>query len=218
MRKKKKVWIALVLMALFMGADVSGTIAYYWAVREGVRSDRLAAHKTAVILFSNFDANGKLDEETLRRIHHAVESLRQRDSLLIICCGGARPQTGQYGSLLMQDYLLEQGFEPSSIVAETNSNSTRSNIRSAAAVLESRRIAEATLISSPIHLPRVRHIASMATGTITFHYSAYPLDHGKPPANPATIYLQIHHEWAAWLVDVLLPDDVYNELLNRLRS
>ena len=104
LQNRKKAWTIVIFLLVI--TDLFGTAGYYWAVRDGARSDRLAAHKTAVILFSNFDADGKLDEETLRRIHHAVESIRQQDSHLILCCGGARPQSERYGTLLMRDYLL----------------------------------------------------------------------------------------------------------------
>ena len=218
MTKRKRSRVGLILIALFVAADVSGTVGHYWVVREGVRSDRLPTHRIAVILFSGFDADGKLDGETLRRIHHAVESVAQEDSCLILCCGGARPQSGRSGSLLMRDYLLERGYNPSSVVAETTSNSTRSNIRTAAAILGSSNVGEATLISSPIHLPRVRHTATRESGGIAFDFTAYPLEHGKPPVNPATVYCQIHHEWVAWVAEAILPDAVYHNLLNRFRS
>ncbi|NPV05206.1 MAG: YdcF family protein [Syntrophaceae bacterium] len=193
-------------------------MGYYWLHREGISSDRMTAHRTAVILFSGFDVDGNIDDETLRRIHHAVEYVNQKDSGLILCCGGARPQSGSYGSLFMRDYLLRLGYDPASVVAETISNSTHSNIRGAIAILRERNVREATLVSSPIHLPRVKHVASREKGSIEFDYSAYPLDHGRPPASLATIYCQIHHEWAAWLADMLLPDGLYTHLLNRLRS
>jgi uncharacterized SAM-binding protein YcdF (DUF218 family) len=168
------------------------------------------------VLFNDFDAVGEPDAETLRRIRHAVEVVRPAAGV-IVCAGGARPHSGRFGSLRMEAYLVANGFDPERILVETSSKSTHSNLSAAAAVLSRSNIDSATIVSSPVHLPRVEYLAAQLASTTAFGFSAYGLDRADPPVSFPTIFWQIQHELAAWAAEILLTQGWQDWIIDRMR-
>jgi uncharacterized SAM-binding protein YcdF (DUF218 family) len=217
-RKRNKAAIPVILIALLIAADLFCTFAFYLFVQDGIRSDPRSNSSHAVVLFSGFDAAGKLDSETIRRLNHTVEHAKRTGNGLIICCGGARPRSGEYGSLHMRDYLLKLGFDPATVISETLSNSTHSNLYFAAMILEKHGIRDATVISSPAHMLRIKSIAAASGEQVVYQFAPYSYQNCVPPVEWNTIYRQIHHEFAAILASAVLPDRYYVQLLNWIRS
>ena len=65
--KRNKATIPVILIALLIAADLFCTIAFYLIVHDDIRPVSLPAPPNTVILFNGFDADGKLNDETLRR-------------------------------------------------------------------------------------------------------------------------------------------------------
>ena len=217
MKLKKIKWALIVLLA-FLGADAlvaAGYLAYCDATRLKI-SPKITHH--LVVLFSGFGDSGTIDEETERRLNKAANLSQHAPTANILCIGGARPESGRYGTLLMRNYLVSLGFDPTRILTEMHSNSSQSNILAATQILHQMGIAEATLISSPIHLPRLKYLADRVSPEIEFHLIPYGFKTSRPPISTATIYRQIHHELAAFMLDWLLPESCFSRLINFFRA
>lgn len=205
------------LIGFALIADLGLASWYYGLVRGRQDHLRTAHAHHVVVLFNDFDSTGGPDAETRRRLRHAVDLVRH-SSGLIVCAGGARPHTGRFGSELMRERMIAEGFDPERILLETMSNSTRSNLRSAAAVLQRQGIQTATIVSSPVHLVRVEHLASNLTAAITFGFSAYDPEHADPPVSRLAMFWQIQHELAAWAVEFLVPEVWQSAMIDRMRA
>jgi len=80
------------------------------------------------------------------------------------------------------------------------------------------RVERAVVVSSPIHLPRLRQMIAKDNAGIIFDVVGYDLGQCKPRLHWQSVYWQIHHEFAAWLMNAILSDDGYDELMNKLRA
>ncbi len=130
----------------------------------------------------------------------------------------ARLKSGRYGALLMRDQFIALGFDPTRVMAETSSNSSKSNIIAATRIFEKRGTSEATLISSPIHLSRLRYLISKLPLEIEYNFATYTFDTCNPEISWLSIYHQIHHEFTAILLGTILPDRCYVWLIDVYRS
>jgi uncharacterized SAM-binding protein YcdF (DUF218 family) len=170
-----------------------------------------------VVLFSGFGDNRGIDSETLRRLNHAHRLVKDSAQAKIICVGGARPRTNRFGSLLMRDYLSGLGYHPSRIITETGSNSSQSNIFAATQILEERKVPNATLVSSPIHLLRLKWMLGKMAPKMEYHFRPYHFRDADPSISWLTIYRQIHHEFAAFIAGAILSNRSYKRLIDFLR-
>lgn len=209
--------LAIRLAVLLVLCDLAASLAYlYIAVSMNPErpGDRWEA---AVVLFSDFDARGGVDEETLRRLNATLDLYRGEAVPLIVCSGGARPSTGRYGSVSMRQCLIERGVPDDRVFAESRSNHTRRNIRESGQALQRMNVSRAVVVSSPVHLPRLRHLVSGESG-IAFDLAAYRLRDSEPPIRWPSLYWQIHHEFAAWLSHIVLPGETLDLWIDRTRA
>jgi uncharacterized SAM-binding protein YcdF (DUF218 family) len=203
-----------ILLVLY---DLAASFAYLYLAVSMNPELPAARWEAAVILFSDFDVNGNIDEETLRRLNATLDLYRREAVPLIVCSGGARRWAYRDGSAAMRQYLIERGLPDDKVLAEGLSNHTRRNLRESEHVLRRMNLSRAVVISSPVHLPRLRHLVSGQSG-IAFDLAAYRLRDGEPSVSWVSLYGQIHHEFAAWLVDILLPDETMDSWVDRIRN
>jgi uncharacterized SAM-binding protein YcdF (DUF218 family) len=208
---------AVQLAALLLFCDLAASLAYLFTA-VSMNPERPGARwEATVVLFSDFDAGGGIDAETRRRLNAALDLYRREAVPLIICSGGARPSTGRYGSVSMRQHLIERGVPADRVLAECRSNHTRSNVREAGQALQRMGVSRAVLVSSPVHLPRLRYLASGESG-IAFDLAAYRLKDSEPPIHWQSLYWQLHHEFAARLAHIVLPGETLDLWIDRIRA
>lgn len=208
---------AVLLIVLLALCDLAATILF---VRSGVSmvpDHPIAPWETAVVLFSDFGLYGDLDEESLRRLNFVLDLHRNGGVTLIICSGGARPSKNLYGSFLMKRYLVERGVEESRIIEENRSNNTLGNLRETRNILRQMNVPRAVVVSSPIHLPRLKGLISNFNSPVFLDTTAYSLQTSDPPIAWDTLYKQAHHEFAACLASAVLSEDFLLRLINLIR-
>lgn len=76
----------------------------------------------------------------------------------------------------------------------------------------------ATLVSSPLHIYRIRGLLRDRSGSLRVFLAAYGYGDCRPEIEWATLWGQTHYEWGARLLGLILPGRVYERLLEFIRS
>ncbi|MBQ2991306.1 MAG: YdcF family protein [Clostridia bacterium] len=106
-----------------------------------------------IVLGAQVKADGTPSVALERRLTAALESYRQ-DRQLIIVCGAQGANEPRAEGDVMRDWLLERGVPEEDVVAETASFNTRENLTYARAIMESRGLSEALIVTSDYHVAR----------------------------------------------------------------
>lgn len=205
----------VVLLAL---CDLAATFFFVRAGVSMVPDHSSAPWEAAVVLFSDFGPYGGLDDESLRRLNFALDLHRIGHAPVIICSGGARPSRNLNGSTFMRRYLVERGIEEARVIEENRSNHTLGNLEHTREILLRMHVSRAVVVSSPIHLPRLKRLTSRSDTALFFDVTAYDLQQSDPPIAWYTVYWQVHHEFAAMLADTVFSADFHNRLINLIRA
>jgi len=155
--------------------------------------------------------------ETLRRINYALKLYHKGLIKNIICVGGARPSKNFYGAEIMRQIFLASGIPENRLWSEQISNDTQSNWCEASKIIKQQKFKSVTLISSPLHLFRLKHILSQQND-LNFSLNPYPYSDSEPRINLLELWLDIHYEWTAFILLKILPHSVYRKIINILRS
>jgi len=209
---------AVLIAVLLALCDLAATFLF---VRVGV--SMVPDHSTSpweagVVLFSDFGPYGGLDDESLRRLNFVLDLHRSGHAPFIICSGGARPSQNLHGSAFMKRFLVERGTEEARVIEENRSNHTLANLTESRNILQRMHLSRAVVVSSPIHLPRLKGLTSHTDNAVFFDATAYDLQHSDPPIAWHTVYRQVHHEFAALLASTFFSVDLYEGLINLIRA
>jgi uncharacterized SAM-binding protein YcdF (DUF218 family) len=210
--------IAALVVVILTLCDLSATFFFVRAGVSMVSDHSSVPWEAAVVLFSDFGPYGGLDDESLRRLHFALELHRIGYTSVIICSGGARPSRNLHGSAFMKQRLVESGVEVARVIEENRSNHTLGNLEQTREILRRMHLSRAVVVSSPIHLPRVKRLTSRFETTTRFDTLAYDLQQCDPPIAWHTVYWQVHHEFAAILADTVFSSNFHNRLINLIRA
>lgn len=96
-----------------------------------------------------------------RRLTAALSAYEKKPQLVIACGaqGGNEPRAE---GDVMRDWLLARGVPPEHVVAETASFNTRENLAYAKAIMESRGLQTALVVTSDYHVPRALALCRQA--------------------------------------------------------
>ena len=219
---KKTILYSFLILSILIFADIIASFLWFNSIikKEHSRFDK-KAHACVLFMGSfakNYTGVGK---DTLRRIHHAV-NLYNKDLIDgILCVGGSRPNKHVFGSEMTKDTLIELGVPPEKIFTETNSYDSISNWRMATRIIEANQWKTVVVISSPLHVYRLRKIISdepMKHLNVFFSpYSYQPYKDTTLNLSSFEIWRQIKHEWVAYLINYILPDSLYRSILRFFR-
>ncbi|MBP7032763.1 MAG: YdcF family protein [Syntrophobacterales bacterium] len=210
--------IAALLVVLLALCDLAATFIYVRAGVSMVAEQSHASWEAAVVLFSDFGPYGGMDDESLRRLNFALDLYRSGHAPVIICSGGARPSRNLHSSAFMKRYLVERGIEEARVIEEGRSNHTLGNLNETRDFLRRMHVSRVVVVSSPIHLPRVKGLISRSDTAIFFDATAYDLQQCDPPIVWHTVYRQVHHEFAALLAGTFFSADLYESLIKLIRA
>jgi len=209
---------AFFIAVLFALCDLAATFLFVRAGVSMVPDYSPAPWEAAIVLFSDFGPYGGLDDESLRRLNFVLDLHRSGHAPIIICTGGARLSRNAHGSAFMKRYLVEHGIDESRVIEENRSNHTLGNLTETRDILQRMHLSRAVVVSSPIHLPRLKGLTSHTASAVSFDATAYDLQQCEPPIAWHIIYQQVHHEFAALLASTFLAADLYEGLINRIRA
>ena len=206
----------IIALAALLLLDLGAVMAYLaWCdasvARNPVRSD----HDVGVLFFAGFDADDGLDREGRTRVDQAAMLFHAGRIAKLICIGGRRHDPERYGAELMADRLRGLGVPDHALRVDRQSFDTLTNWREAVAILRAEGWRQPLLISGPLHLARIRHIAR----------EPFPI--ALSPARtvwqqladqPLRSWAIVHLEWAAWAAMGLLSPDTHRGLVERWRN
>lgn len=204
----------MLFAAILLGADLLSVALFIgWAKVSLPPPVPVAPHPIGVVFFDGFGAREGLGDGSLARVEHAAALARTGLVEHLVCVGGSRPQRPEPGAVLMAAALARRGVPPARIRHDTASFDTRTNWQSALALMPARTAEQALLISSPLHLLRIRFVTA-GTGTPA---PTAPIDAELRRRGPA-IWLDVHREWIAWAAMALLPADFHRRWIKRWRD
>jgi uncharacterized SAM-binding protein YcdF (DUF218 family) len=207
----------ILFTGLFALLDLAASFLFFYTLVPTIPNRPNTGRGVAVVLFSDFGPHGGMDDETMRRLNFTLELFRRENVSHIICSGGARPSKNLYGSSFMKKYLIKSGVMENRIIEENRSNYTFRNLKESKNILQRMEPAWAVVVSSPIHMPRVKHLIARSGARIVFHLSSYDYRNCNPSIAWYTIYLQIQHEFAAFIAGGVLTDRMQAQIFDLIR-
>ena len=106
-----------------------------------------------IVLGAQVKPDGTPSVALERRLTAALESY-QTDRQLIIVCGAQGANEPRAEGDVMRDWLIARGVPQEDVVAETASFNTRENLTYAKAIMESRGLERALVVTSDYHVAR----------------------------------------------------------------
>lgn len=145
-------WIMILLvlaLAVLLAAAALIGFVYYQETHLPEQGDS----DVILVLGAQVKPDGTPSEALLRRLTAALEAYQQKRQTIIVCGAQGGDEPRAEGDV-MRDWLIENGVEPDDVVAETDSFNTRENLRYAKAIMESRGLTEALVVTSDYHVAR----------------------------------------------------------------
>lgn len=183
-----------------------------------VHDDVYAPVELAAVLFHDFDSTGNgLNNETKRRIHHALSIVRRDNIQYLLVSGGNRPDKGFTGSDLMAQYIRnigDAGVEK--IIVENKSRDSVTNLENISSIMDELHLTSAGLVSSPLHLLRIKMTNKGLHGK--FWFFPYDAVSCSPPLSRKDFWFSLHYNLTVYVVSVILPERWYNTFVQWIRE
>jgi uncharacterized SAM-binding protein YcdF (DUF218 family) len=171
-------------------------------------------YPAGVVFFDAFGPDEGLGATSLTRVEHAAALFQAGAVGRLVCVGGRRSGREQTGGALMAAALRRRGVPQALVRHDASSFDTVGNWRAAMALLPPAERSAPLLISSPLHLLRIRHITGdVGTAAPTASISAEIRRRGL-----TGIWFRVHREWAAWAALALLPSDLHRRWIKHWRD
>jgi uncharacterized SAM-binding protein YcdF (DUF218 family) len=189
-----------------------------FALRQYTGCGRYAGREidALVVFFGDFDDNGNIGNESLRRLSLALELHKKHIGKNIIFVGGYRPSEKLNGSFLMADRAIKMGIKPSNIFYDMTSRDTLQNWQNAEKIITSKNFERVILISSPFHLIRIEHMIEMKD--IRAYYATYEEENVLPPKSIYERFSDYNYNAVSIIAYLVLPAGLYQGIINKLRN
>ena len=219
---KKRFKRTVLVVCACVIVDAAACLALFtFLSRPGVEA---APAKAGIVLYGGIRALPELDRETMRRINRAFGLYSDGSIEYLLCAGGKRSKKGYHGARIMADKLRVLGVPRDRIYREDESNDTVSNLENALAVANSHGWETVLIISSPLHVWRIKRIissngsASRAAERIAIGYAGYSYTDCTPRCGMLEIWGYMHYSGIAVLAGKALPDKAYRTVIDMLRN
>jgi len=144
-------WRLLLLLALWLGGVAS------YIVWVGERDQAAPADAIIVLGAAAYDRNPS--PVFKERIRHGIDLYQRGLAKRLIFTGGFGNGARYSESQVARSYALKQGVPPQAILIETESRTTRQNLRQAAALMKAHELKSALIVSDPLHMARALRLA-----------------------------------------------------------
>lgn len=196
----------LLALLILLGVDVAASAAHLVAAGLSLGEDpREEGMDAAVVFFNGFGGLEGLNAESHRRVSHAASLFHSGQVSNVVCVGGNHGPVLPSGSEYMYSALRRMGVPERQVVCDRVSYDTHSNWRAARRILRARHWEQAVLVSSPLHLYRIRSVVDGDGLDLRLSPSSQLLD--ELTRDPLSTWQALHHEWAGWLL-MLLPSEL----------
>lgn len=172
-----------------------------------------------VVFFANWDLNDRVNSglgpESVERVAATARLYAEGTIKQVVCVGGNRSDPRLAGSTRMARQLTALGVTPARVHHDTSSYDTVSNWQAAKEILPGLEAERILLISSPLHLLRIRALVDCADRC------AYAPSNGAVSMlleRPLDTVKAVHLEWVAWTARALLPADTHARLIRKYRN
>ncbi len=170
-----------------------------------------------VVFFGDFDDDGNISAESLRRLSFAVDLHKKGYGKSIIFVGGWRPLKNLYGSAMMANKAVEMGVRPSDIFYDVTSQDTINNWREAEKIIKEHNYKKVILVSSVFHLMRIEKIINIEDD-ITAFYAAYKDEHANPSKSLLDSFSEYNYNVASMLTYLVFPSGLYQVTIGKIRT
>lgn len=200
------------LLFLFV-LDSIAVQSYYHLARSTVNTMSIPESSDAgIVFFGSFGPYEGLSAQSAARVQHAANLYHEGKIQYIIAVGGLRENRERSGAALLVDALVKKGVSSDAVSLGAGSYDSQTNWKEAFDVIKANGWKSVVLISSNLHLYRLKGIVH--DDTLAIYFSPHPYDSG----NLLEQAKKVHHEWLAHLATALLPEQTYQSLLNVLRK
>ncbi|HOP31211.1 MAG TPA: YdcF family protein [Spirochaetota bacterium] len=170
-----------------------------------------------VVFFGDFDDNGNISEESVRRLTFAVDLYKKGAGENIIFVGGWRPLQNLYGSAMMAKRAEEMGVKPSDIFYDLRSRDTINNWLEAEKIIKKQNFKKVVLVSSAFHLMRIEKMIDIGDD-ISASYAAYKEDCADPSKSLLDSFSEYNYNVASMLTYLVFPAGLYRATIGKLRN
>lgn len=209
----------LVFLVFLIAADLLVSFAWFMNVTANEKTGYLEKAELAIVLMGDVNDNfTDIGEKTRQRLDHALKLQEQGFFDRYLCVGGHRPNRGFSGAEKMKEYLIRNGVKEENIFLEPYSYDTKTNLRYTAPILRNNKWYSVILISSPLHIHRIKKMRENKyfQGRIV-QWAPHPYSKPGSKLNLAETWKDIHYEWTSYAVG-MLPYPVYSRIVHFVRE
>jgi len=191
---------------------------YFSAVEEYSLFHGNSAHEVdaLVVFFGDFDNEGGLSAESLRRLAFAVDLYQKEIGKNIIFVGGYRPSRKIHGSEVMAERAGKMGVKPDNIFHDKTSRDTLNNWEEAEKIISAKKFKRVMLISSLFHILRIEQI--IKTGEdIEASYICYDEKSVYPEKNLLDSLREYNYNVISMVVYLVLPQGIFKDIIVNMR-
>ena len=170
-----------------------------------------------VVFFGDFNRNGDISDESMRRLCFSVDLYKKGTGRNIIFVGGWRPSSHKYGSLLMAKKAVEMGVKPDAVFHDLVSRDTINNWIEAEKIIRKNNFRSVLLVSSPLHLLRIETMIDPCSGINTL-YAGYGEHNEVPDKNFLENLSEYNYNVVSIITYMVLPSGLYRTAIEKLRS
>ncbi|MCG8569634.1 MAG: YdcF family protein [Spirochaetes bacterium] len=217
---KKKLFKIFLFSILLFCVIVLGN--FFWHFQQCLsyieleKFNNSSSYEAAIVFYSDFNQQGTMDIETLRRLNFAIQLYQNKSIHNLIFVGGARPNQEKYGSFCMYEYAAEQKVNKEHIYYETVSQDTIFNFLEGKKIAEQNNWDNIVIISSYFQLKRIESILKeeIPSTYISLHY---PENKANPSKSLLNSYYDYFYNGLSKILYILVPKNFYRTLVKKIR-
>lgn len=170
----------------------------------------------AIAIFcAGVPASGGIDQRTVERLNHAARLYRSGISRLLIVVG-CHWSANRADPDVMRRPLLDAGIPADQVIRDEHSHDTLSNCDELRGIIAERNLRNIALLSSPLHLMRIQHLCTDWNAHPDFRLELIPFRAGAD-RQWTHVYREIHHEWLALCMYMVLPESWFRSIMLTIR-
>ncbi len=198
--------------------NLSVSYVYFKNSRSLITSQALHSPvQLGTVFFHDHKGRKGLSATTQLRLDHAVQLYQKAVIQEILCLGGCEQEAQHRGSRKMKTYIIQRGIPTDRVFTDICSFDTTRNVNNLIRFMNGHDLKSCVLISSPLHLYRIRALADkFKEPGMQLVCSSY-FDRYIDENSLWTIWKDIQYEFAAWLAMWILPEKLHQKILRFMR-
>jgi len=215
----KKLKIIIITLVVIFGMDIVASFVWFMNVTATEKTEYLEKADIGIILMGDVNESfTDIGPQTRQRLDHALKLHQEGYLDLFLCVGGHRPNRGFSGAQKMKDYLVSQGIKAEQVFLEPHSYDTKTNLRYMAPILRNNKWSSVIMISSPLHIHRIKKIREkIYLQNRIVQWAPHPYSEPGTKFNRVDAWKRVHYEWISYAVG-LLPYPVYSRIVTYVRE